>query len=133
MGISVPKTKHLFTDTNSSVSINGQQLEQVEEFKYLGSLIDIRDGASCEIKPRISMAWRTFGQLRKSLWSRREISLKTKLRVYVACIHYTLLYGCTTWPLKEEEERSLDILDRKCLRAIGNLKLSKRISNEQLM
>ena len=44
-----------------------------------------------------------------------------------------LLYGCETWPLRAEEERSLDILDRKCLRAICNLTLNQRISNEQLM
>jgi hypothetical protein len=57
---------------NSSISgltlnivLNRQQLEQVEQLRYLGSLIDTKGGASKEIKAMISKAWSTSDQLRK--------------------------------------------------------------------
>ena len=68
-------------------------------------------------------------QLYSKLWSRNEISQKTKLRVFAACIRPVLLYGCETWPLRVEDIRKLESFDHWCLRIIAKIRWSDLISN----
>ena len=55
--------------------------------------------------------------------------MKTKLRVYKACIRPILVYGCETWPLRVEDARKLESFDHWCLRIIAKVKWSDMISN----
>ncbi len=56
--------------------------------------------AKDEISGRIGLARSAFARLKSALWSRREISLKTKGRIYEALIRTILLYGCETGPVR---------------------------------
>ncbi len=59
-----------------------------------------------------------FNRLHTALWSRREISRKTKSRVYTAVARAILLYGCETWPLRVEDRKRLGVFDNDCFRRI---------------
>ena len=132
--ISLPKTKSMRTDgmDETPVTLNGNQIEDVQSFKYLGSMVNPAGESSEEIQSRISSAWSVFLQLRKYLWKRSEISPRTKLRVYEAMVLSVLLYGCETWSLKVAEALSLNIFNHKCLRYVLGIRLSDRISNEEV-
>ncbi len=52
-----------------------------------------------------------FARLKSVLWSRPEISLKTKGCIYEALIRIILLYGCETWPVRAEDLRRLEVFD----------------------
>ncbi len=61
-----------------------------------------------EIRSRINFARSAFPRLQSCLWSRREISLRTKGRVYQAVVRSILIYGCETWPVRVADERMLE-------------------------
>ena len=64
------------------IQVNGQTLQVVETFTYLGSTHYHNATIDAEINNRISKASSAFGRLRKNIWQRRGISLTIKLKVY---------------------------------------------------
>ncbi|XP_078374398.1 uncharacterized protein LOC144657934 [Oculina patagonica] len=66
------------------VTVNGQALQAVESFTYLGSTLSRNVNIDAEINNRISKACSSFGRLREKVWERKGISLNTKLKVYRA-------------------------------------------------
>ncbi len=71
-----------------------------------------------EIRSRINLARSAFSRPQSCLWSRREISLSTKGRVYQAVVRSILLYGCETWPVRVADERMLEVFDNDSIRRI---------------
>ncbi len=59
-----------------------------------------------------------FFRLQTYVWSGREISLRTKNRVYQAVLRSILLYGCETWPVPVADERMLEVFDNDSIRRI---------------
>ena len=106
--------------TIQSFTINGSSIVQCSSFKYLGSWIE--DNAACEkdVSSRIGAACATFNSLHKVLWS-SEVSTAIKLRVYLATVRPTLLYGAGNWPLTGTQEKKLDTADRRFLRRVLGL------------
>ncbi len=88
-----------------TVLLDGEPLEDVDKFKYLGSMFVANGQGTEEIRSRINLARSAFSRLQSGLWSRREISLRTKGRVYQAVVRLILLYGCETWPVIVADER----------------------------
>ena len=88
------------------ITVNGQTLQVVETFTYLGSTLSCTANIDAEINNRISKASSTFRRLREKVWERRGISLETKLKVYRAVVLTTLLYGSETWTVYRRHERS---------------------------
>ncbi len=78
---------------NEAVLLGGAPLASVDKFKYLGSMFIANGQGTEEI---INLARSAFSRLQSCLWSRREISLRTKSRVYQVVVHSILLYGCNT-------------------------------------
>ncbi|XP_065565903.1 uncharacterized protein LOC136030786 [Artemia franciscana] len=68
--ISQSKTKSMRTSgiDETPVTLNGIPIKDVQNFKYLGSLINPKGEALSEIQSRISAAWAAFIQLRRCLW-----------------------------------------------------------------
>lgn len=132
--INANKTKYFTTSCNPStrLSIAGELLEQVTSFRYLGSTMLPNGQAKEEIKLRVDKARLAFLQLRRNLWLRGEISLRTKIRVFRAAIRPVLLYGCETWPTRVEDIRKLEAFDHWCLRRISKTGWNERVSNEEI-
>ncbi len=84
--------------------LDGEPLEDMDEFKYLGSMCVANGQRNEEISSTINLARYTFSRVHFCVWSRREISLSTKGRVYQRSI---LVYGCETWPARVADERIL--------------------------
>ena len=111
--------------------MEGEELEQVDKFTYLGSCISANGSITEEISTRIARAQAAFSNSRH-LWRRRDISLTTKGRVYNATVHPTLLYGCETWALRSEDVYRLLVFDYRCLRSIGHFSWKQRLSNKDV-
>ena len=73
------KTKILTNTSETSFDLNGNKIEIVEEFKYLGSVFSFQDRESKEIAARISAAWRSFWASGKFFQSNMPVSLKKKI------------------------------------------------------
>jgi hypothetical protein len=114
------------------VQVGGEAIAEVAAFKYLGSYILPNGQCSDEISSRIDAARKVFFQLRKPLWSRHEISRKTKIDVYKYTVRAVLLYGSETWTLRQEDERRLAVFDHWCLRIIARVRYLDRVSNDEV-
>ncbi len=88
------------------------------EVKYLGSMFVANGRGTEEIRSRINLARSAFSRLQSSLWSRREIPLSTKGRIYQAVGRSILLYGCEIWLVRVADERMLEVFDNDSIRRI---------------
>ncbi|VDN30658.1 unnamed protein product [Dibothriocephalus latus] len=105
-------------------------LGEVDSSKYLGAR-SLPDGQSKDdIISRIDAARRVFSSLWKYLWTRRDISISTKIGVYRASVRSVILYGCECWALRVEDEQKLEVFDHYCLRNVLQVKFTDFVSNE---
>ena len=87
------KTKLMTVNVNKevNVNINGEPVERVTSFLYLGSLMSEDGGAEEDIQSRLGKARRAFAQL-NPVWRSRQYGRETKLKIYNSCILSVLLY-----------------------------------------
>ena len=71
----------------------------VEQFKYLGSLVEVRGGEVGKVRGRISQASRAYGSLRDSVFTASHLTMETKRMVYYSVVLGVLRYGAETWAL----------------------------------
>ena len=69
--------------SDQRINIDGQEVEHVEEFVFLGSVIP---DSSADIERRIALASAAFGRLKETIWKKRIISEPLKVRLYNAVI-----------------------------------------------
>nr|VZI33765.1 unnamed protein product [Spirometra erinaceieuropaei] len=111
------------------ISVNGTQLQVVENFSYLGSTLSFNIKIDDEVAPRISKASQAFGRLQSTVWNRHDLQLSTKLKLYKAVILPTLLYGAETWAVYTKQARRLNHFHLSCLCRILRLNWQDRISD----
>ncbi|BHF73612.1 hypothetical protein SprV_0401669400 [Sparganum proliferum] len=75
------------------ISVNGTQLQVVEDFPYLGSTLSRNTKIDDEVARRTSKASQAFGRLQSTVWNHHGLQLSTKLKMYKAVILPMLLYG----------------------------------------
>ncbi|XP_019626733.1 PREDICTED: uncharacterized protein LOC109471784 [Branchiostoma belcheri] len=132
VGLTVNATKAMRVKTIGNakpVSCRGVELEIVKDFTYLGSVISSSGGAEMDIEARIGKAKAAFAQL-KPVWKARNISLKTKLRIFESNV---LLYGCETWGLTQANIKKLQTFINARLRYILGIWWPRKVSNQDLL
>ena len=116
--LSVPKTKLLVAgiglthDDLAPLELDGGVVEVVEQFKYLGSLVEACGGIVGEVSYRIAQASRAFGSLHDSVFTASDLTIETKTMVYRSVV---LLYGAETWTPTQELISKLDRFHRHCV------------------
>jgi hypothetical protein len=87
------------------IMVDPKQLENVEYFKYLGSILTNDGRCTCEIKCRIAMAKAAFNKKRTLFTSTLDLELRKKL---VKCYIWSkALYGAETWTLWSVDQKHL--------------------------
>ncbi|XP_058828782.1 uncharacterized protein LOC131688507 isoform X1 [Topomyia yanbarensis] len=97
--------------------MDGNEIEMVDEFVYLGSLVTADNDISREIQRRILAGNRAYFGLRRTL-RLNKIRRRTMLIIYKTLIRPLVLYGHVTWTMFVEDQRALDVFERKVLRTI---------------
>jgi hypothetical protein len=113
------------------LTIEGQTVEAVESFVYLGSLVDTSCRSSPEIRRRIGIARQTFKDLERGVWH-SKLSLSTKLRIYNVSVIAGLLYAGETWTMTSADYDRLDAFDSQCLRKILGIRWHDFVSNAEV-
>ena len=85
------------------VTVEGEPLEEVKDFKYLGSYISSDSNIDKEVSTRIGLAAQAFKKL-NNIWKSTTLSTKTKLRIYQSNVRSTLLYASETWRTNKKLE-----------------------------
>ena len=78
------------------------------------------------------MANSAFDRLKRSVWLRRDISVKLKLRLYSALILPIAIYGSETCSLTQLDAKKLSVFRNNCLRAILNIRLQDYVSIDEI-
>ena len=106
--ISAEKTKLMTNNTsgiNTEIKVNGQKLETVTSFKYLGSVIT-DEGSKPEILSRIAQATAALTRL-KPVWNDKSICLSSKIRLMHSLVTFIFLYACESWTPTAELQRRI--------------------------
>lgn len=128
--INFDKTKVITNNTLTPIQINGQNVEYVNDYLYLGKQLSFREIDSEEVERRIGSAWKRYWSLKHILKSKLPIKLKKK--VLDSCVLPCLTYGCQTWCLTEKTANKISICQRTMERSILNLKLSDKVKNTEI-
>ena len=109
----------------SCVQLNGDSLECVGKFCYLGDMIGSGGGAEDAYSMRVKCAWGKFRELSPILTARRT-SLKLKGKVYRTCVQSVMVYGSETWAMKAEDMQRLERTERMMIRWMCGVRLSDK-------
>ena len=115
MEISAEKTKLMTNNTsgiNTEIKVNGQKLETVTSFKYLGAVIT-DEGSKPEILSRIAQATAALTRL-KPIWTDKSISLGSKIQLMRSLVTSIFLYACESWTLTAELQRRIQAMEMRC-------------------
>ena len=98
----VQKTKIMASSPITSWQIEGETMETVTDFIFLGSKITADGDCSHEIK-RYLLLGRTAMTNLDSILKSRDVTLPTKLHLVKALVFPVVLYGCESWTIKKAE------------------------------
>ena len=133
MEISAEKTKLMTNNTggiNTEIKVNGQKLETVTNFKYLGSVIT-DEVSKPEILSSIAQTIATLTTL-KPVWNDMSISLSSKIRLMRSPAISIFLYTCESWTLTAELQRRIQAMEMRCYRKILRVSYKDNVTNEEV-
>jgi hypothetical protein len=111
--------------------IDQKQLENVECFKYLGSILTNDGRRTCEIKCRIVMAKAAFNKKRTLFTSTLNLELRKKL---VKCYVWSIaLYSAKTWTLKPVDQKHLKSFEMWSWRRMEKIIWTDHVRNEDVL
>ncbi|KAG7301472.1 hypothetical protein JYU34_014438 [Plutella xylostella] len=116
---------------NQPLQINGEDVERVEKFTYLGGVVNPIGGTEMDIETRLNKARGAFAQL-KPVWSSNVMTRRTKVRIFESNVKSVLLYGCETWFVRKDLSSKVQVFINKCLRRILRIYWPRTISNAEL-
>ena len=112
--------------------IDGETLETVADFIFLGSKITADDDCSHEIKRHLLLGRKVMTNLGSILKS-RDITLSTKVRPDKAMDFPVVMYGCESWTVKKAECRRIDSFELWCWRRLLRIPWTARRSNQSIL
>ena len=100
-----------------SWQINGETMETVTDFIFLGSKITADGDCSHEIKRRLLLGRKAVTNL-DSILKSRDITLSTKIWLVKAMVFPVVMYGCESWTIKKTECQRIDAFELWCWRRL---------------
>ena len=99
------------------LKIKNYKFETVENFKYLGVILNEDNDNQIDLQERLKNATKTYFMLQK-FFKNKNISKKLKLRLRNTIIDKMLTYASETWTLTKRDRKQLNIFERKVYRRI---------------
>ena len=104
--LNIQKTKIRASGPITSWQIDGETVETVTDFIFLGSKITVDGDCSHEIKRRLLLGRKTMTNLNSVLQS-KDITLPTKVHVVKAMVFPVVVHGCKSWTIKKTEHQRI--------------------------
>ena len=108
--LNIKKTDDMASSPITSWQIDGETVETVADFIFLGSKITADGDCSHEIKRRLLLGRKVMTNL-GSIFKSRDITLSTKVRLVKAMVFPEVMYGCESWTVKKAECRRIDAFE----------------------
>ena len=130
--LNIQKTKIMASGPITSWQRDGETVETVADFIFLGSKITADGDYSHEIK-RHSLLGRKLMPNLDSLLKSRDNTLPTKVRLVKALVFPVVMYGCESWTIKKAECRRIDAFELCCWRRLLRVPWTARKSNHSIL
>ena len=111
--VNIQKTKIMASGPITSWQIDGETVETVTAFIFLGSKITTDGDCSHEIKRHLLLLRKAMTNL-DSLLKSRDTTLLTKVCLVKAMVFLVVMYGCESWTIKKAERRTTDAFELWC-------------------
>ena len=108
--LNIHKTKIMASGPTTSWQIDGETVETVSDFIFLGSKITANGDCSHEIKRHLLLGRKVMTNL-DSILKSRDITLPTKVRLVKAMVFPVVMYGSESWTVKKAECRRIDAFE----------------------
>ena len=118
--------------TITSWQIDGETMETVTNFIFLGSKITADGDCSYEIKRRLLLGRKVITNL-DSILKSRDITLPTKVRLVKAMFFPVIMYGCESWTVKKAERQRIDAFELWCWRRLLRFPWTAKRSNQSTL
>ena len=130
--LNIQKTKTMASGPITSWQIDGQTVETVSDFIFLGSKITADGDCSHEIKSHLLLGREVMTNL-DSIFKSRDIILPTKFHLAEAMVFPVVMYGCESWIVKKAEGRRIDVFELWCWRRLLRVSWTARRSNQCIL
>ena len=136
--INIKKTEVLYQPNSKrtreeDIMVDGNKLNSVLEFTYLGSTISSDGCIDDEIQRRMAKASASFGRLRQRLWNNHHVSMRVKGKIYRAIVLSTLLYGAEAWTVYRRQVKMLHAFMMRHLRSIMRITWMDKVTNKEIL
>ena len=115
--LNIQKTKIMASSPITPWQIDGETVETVADFIFLGSKITADGDCSHEIKRHLLLGRKVVTNL-DSIVKSRDVTLSTKVRLVKATVFLVVIYGCGSWTIKKAERRRIDAFELWCWRRL---------------
>ena len=130
--LNIQKTKIMASGPITSWEIDGETVETVSDFIFLGSKITVNGDCSHEIKRRLLLGRKVMTNL-DSILKSRDTTLSTKVHLVKALVFPVVMYGCESWTIRKAECQKIDAFDLWCWRRLLRVLWTARRSNQFIL
>ena len=130
--LNIQETKIMASGPITSWQIDGETVETVSDFIFLGSKITSDGDCSHAIKRHLLLGRKVMTNL-DSIFKSRDITLLTKVRLVKAMISPVVMCGCESWTVKKAEHRRIDPFELWCWRRLLRVPWTARRSNQSIL
>ena len=130
--LNIQKTKIMTSGPITSWQINGETVETVSDFIFLGSKITANGYCSHKIKRCLLFGRKVMTNL-DSIFKSRDITLSTKIHLVKAMVFPMVRYGCESWTIKKAEQWRIDAFELWCWRRLLAVPWTARTSNQSTL
>ena len=130
--LNIQKTKIMASSPITSWQIDGERVETVADFIFLGSKITADGDCSHEIKRRLLLGRKVMTDL-DSILKSRDITLSTKVSLVRAMVFPVVMYGCESWTVKKAECQRIDAFKLWGWRRLLRVPWTARRSNQSIL
>ena len=130
--LNIQKTKIMASGPITAWQIDGETVETVSDFIFLGSKITSVGDCSHAIKIHLLLGRKVMTNL-DSIFKSRDITLLTKVRLVKAMISPVVMCGCESWTVKKAEHRRIDPFELWCWRRLLRVPWTARRSNQSIL
>ena len=130
--LNIQKTKIMASGLITSWQIDGETMETVTDFIFLGSKITADGDCSHEIKRPLLLGRKAITNL-DSILKSRDITLPTKVHLVKTMVFPVVMYGCESWTIKKAEHRRISAFELWCWRRLLRVPWTARRSNQSIL
>ena len=130
--LNIQKTKIMASGPTTSWQINGETMETMTDFIFLGSEITADGDCHHEIRRRLLLGRKAITYL-DSILKSRDITLQTNIYLFQAMVFPAVMYGCESWTIKKAEHQRIHAFELWCWRRLLRVPWTARRSNHSIL